>query len=147
MARTTTAGLSLSDLERIRDTLASGRRPKVVFTDAAGQMAGQTGQVVQLTDPEASAEWLVVRFGNDELPFSPADLRLPARNGADRSRPATATAPRKEVAVSAATTARSPRLSPPAAPERTAASAATTAADRADSTAARADSTGATGRV
>src|SRR5690606_41085830 len=80
MARTATAGLSLSDLERIRDTLASGRRPKVVFTESAGQMAGQTGQGVRLTDPEISSEWLVVRFGNDELPFSPGDLKLPERS-------------------------------------------------------------------
>ena len=104
MARTAATGLSLSDLERIRDTLASGRRPKVVFTESAGQMAGQTGQVVRLTDPELSPEWIVVRFGNDELPFAPADLKLPERNSADRLRPSTAPRPRKEVTVPTATT-------------------------------------------
>jgi hypothetical protein len=72
-------GLSPTHLERIREGLAGGRRPRVVFTDSAGQMAGQVGQVVGLTDPAVSEEWVVVRFGRDELPFSPADLRPPTR--------------------------------------------------------------------
>jgi hypothetical protein len=79
------AGLSTADLERIRETLSTGRRPKVVFTEQAGQIVGQTGQVVQLTDPAVSDEWLVVRFGRDELPFSPTDLALPSRNGAAKT--------------------------------------------------------------
>lgn len=77
-------GLSPADIDRIRTSLAGGRRPKVVFTDAAGQIAGQVGQVVKLTDPEHSDEWLVVRFGRDELPFSPADLSVPPRGRAAR---------------------------------------------------------------
>ncbi len=85
------AGLSTSELEHIRDTLASGRRPKVVFTAAAGQIAGQQGQVVELIDPAVNDEWVVVRFGHDELPFSPADLAIPARGTAPRR--ATKTAP------------------------------------------------------
>jgi hypothetical protein len=72
-------GLSPADLTRIRETLAAGRRPKVVFTRSAGQIAGQVGQVVELTDPAGSDEWVVVRFGRDELPFSPADLAVPPR--------------------------------------------------------------------
>jgi hypothetical protein len=81
MAATRTAGrgLSTDELGTIRDGLAAGRKPKVVFTAAAGQIAGQTGQVVQLTDPDGSDEFVVVRFGRDELPFSPADLSLPGR--------------------------------------------------------------------
>ena len=81
MAATRTAGrgLSTDELGTIRDGLAAGRKPKVVFTAAAGQIAGQTGQVVQLTDPDGSDEFVVVRFGRDELPFSPADLSLPSR--------------------------------------------------------------------
>ncbi len=117
MARTATDGLSLSDLERIRDTLASGRRPKVVFTESAGQMAGQTGQVVRLTDPEISSEWLVVRFGNDELPFSPGDLKLPERTNAHRPRASTAVRSRKEVHVPTATTTRTAPPSAPSSPE------------------------------
>jgi hypothetical protein len=68
-----------------------------VFTESAGQIVGQTGQVVELTDPELSEEWVVVRFGRDELPFSPADLAIPSRNSAAR-----ATAQKAEKAEKAA---------------------------------------------
>ncbi len=77
---TAVPGLSTSDLEQIRDSLKGGRKPKVVFTESAGQIAGQQGQVVRLTDPQLSDEWVVVRFGRDELPFSPADLAVPAKS-------------------------------------------------------------------
>lgn len=80
-----TAGLSDEELRSIRETLAAGRKPRVVFTESAGQMAGQTGQVVALTDPSVSDEWVVVRFGRDELPFSPADLSLPPRGSSRRA--------------------------------------------------------------
>jgi hypothetical protein len=73
------AGLTPSDLVQLRAALDGGRKPKVVFTAAAGQIAGQAGQVVELTDPSSSDEWIVVRFGRDELPFSPSDLALPVR--------------------------------------------------------------------
>jgi hypothetical protein len=69
-------GLTTEELDGIRDALAAGRRPKVQFTDSAGQIAGQIGQVVGLTDPAVSEEWVVVKFGRDELPFSPGDLRM-----------------------------------------------------------------------
>ncbi|MET8233303.1 hypothetical protein ABZS77_21805 [Micromonospora sp. NPDC005298] len=76
-------GLSTSEVQSIRDALAAGRKPRVVFTASAGQIAGQVGQVVELTDPEVSDEFVVVRFGRDELPFSPADLAV-APKGAGR---------------------------------------------------------------
>jgi hypothetical protein len=79
-ARTAVRGLSTEDLEGIRDSLAAGRKPKVMFTEAAGQIAGQLGQVIKLTDPTLSEEWVVVRFGRDELPFSPTDLMFPPKN-------------------------------------------------------------------
>ncbi|HET8657459.1 MAG TPA: hypothetical protein VFM55_00490 [Micromonosporaceae bacterium] len=82
--RSPARGLSSEDLAAIRDSLAAGRRPKVLFTEAAGQVAGQSGQVMALTDPELSEEWVVVRFGRDELPFSPADLAMPGRGQAAR---------------------------------------------------------------
>ncbi|MCG5451285.1 MULTISPECIES: hypothetical protein [Micromonospora] len=69
-------GLSTSEVQSIRESLAAGRKPRVVFTAAAGQIAGQVGQVIELTDPEVSDEFVVVRFGRDELPFSPADLAV-----------------------------------------------------------------------
>lgn len=76
-------GLSTDEVQGIREALAAGRKPRVVFTAAAGQMAGQLGQVVELTDPELSEEFVVVRFGRDELPFSPADVAI-APKGAGR---------------------------------------------------------------
>ncbi|MCW3818249.1 hypothetical protein ONA91_27740 [Micromonospora sp. DR5-3] len=76
-------GLSTDEVHGIREALAAGRKPKVVFTAAAGQMAGQVGQVIELTDPEVSEEFVVVRFGRDELPFSPTDVAIAPR-GAGR---------------------------------------------------------------
>lgn len=87
MAAAPARGLSPADLTGIRDALAAGRRPKVVFTSAAGQMAGNAGQVVELADPATSDEWIVVQFGRDQLPFSPTDLAIPVRAAAG-SRPA-----------------------------------------------------------
>ncbi|MFY1631877.1 hypothetical protein ACN27F_01125 [Solwaraspora sp. WMMB335] len=77
-------GLSEQELVVIREAMAAGRKPKVMFTEAAGQIAGQVGQVVGLTDPAVSDEWLVVRFGRDELPFSPTDLMVAPRGAAGR---------------------------------------------------------------
>jgi hypothetical protein len=90
-ARTAARGLSPADLDGIRETLAAGRRPKVVFTETAGQVAGQVGQVVRVGDPAGGEDFVTVRFGRDELPFSPADLAMPERGpAARRARPAAA---------------------------------------------------------
>src|SRR3954449_6357169 len=88
-------GLSTEELQGIRDGLAAGRKPRVQFTESAGQISGQIGQVVRLADPAASDEWVVVRFGRDELPFSPGDLRVAPRGAAARkvAPPAPAPAP------------------------------------------------------
>lgn len=77
-------GLSTSDLQVIEETLATGKNPKVVFTDAAGQIAGRIGKVIRLEEP-AEGEFVTVRFGNDELPFSAADVRLPERGELSRT--------------------------------------------------------------
>jgi hypothetical protein len=69
-------GLSAEDLEQFREALAAGRKPRVQFTESAGQISGQVGQVVALEDPAVTDEWVVVKFGRDELPFSPGDLRV-----------------------------------------------------------------------
>ena len=37
-----------------------------------------------MTDPAVSDEWVVVRFGKDELPFSPNDLRMAPRGAVVR---------------------------------------------------------------
>ncbi|MFG2062045.1 hypothetical protein ACGFIK_11565 [Micromonospora sp. NPDC048871] len=85
-------GLSDDEVRGIREALAAGRKPKVVFTAAAGQIAGQLGQVVELTDPSVSDEFVVVRFGRDELPFSPADLAVAPRGAGRRQAEAKAEA-------------------------------------------------------
>jgi outer membrane biosynthesis protein TonB len=90
------AGLSHDQLESIRDTLAAGRKPRVMFTDSAGQIAGQIGQVIELTDPQVSDEFVVVRFGRDELPFSPVDLTIPPRGAKAASARAKKAAPEPE---------------------------------------------------
>jgi hypothetical protein len=87
-ARTGVRGLSTDELQVIRDGLAAGRRPRVMFTEAAGQIAGQVGQVVALTDPAESDEWVVVRFGRDELPFSPSDLQVAPKGPVKKAAPA-----------------------------------------------------------
>ncbi|SCF19918.1 hypothetical protein [Micromonospora mirobrigensis] len=76
-------GLSDDDVRALREAVAAGRKPRVVFTASAGQIAGQVGQVVELTDPAGSDEFVVVRFGRDELPFSAADVAIAPR-GAGR---------------------------------------------------------------
>jgi hypothetical protein len=83
-ARTGVRGLSADEVQAIRDGVGAGRRPRVMFTAAAGQIAGQVGQVVSLLDPAVSDEWMVVRFGRDELPFSPGDLQVPPKGAAAR---------------------------------------------------------------
>jgi hypothetical protein len=83
-ARTGVRGLSGDDLQMIRDGLAAGRKPRVMFTESAGQIAGQVGQVVTLADPAESDEWVVVRFGRDELPFAPGDLQVAPKGAVAR---------------------------------------------------------------
>ena len=126
-ARTGVRGLSTDELQVIRDGLAAGRRPRVMFTESAGQIAGQVGQVVALTDPATSDEWVVVRFGRDELPFSPTDLQVAPRGPVkkvapppppparpepefvmDKPVPAPAAPPQAEVPAPAASPAASP---------------------------------------
>ena len=93
VAGVTERGLSADELQVIRDGVAAGRKPRVQFTEAAGQMAGQIGQVVGLQDPAVSDEWVVVRFGRDELPFSPGDLRVAPKGAAARKTAAPEVAP------------------------------------------------------
>jgi len=116
-------GLTPADLIAIREGVAAGKRPKVVFTSSAGQMAGNAGHVVEVTDPDVSDEWIVVQFGRDQLPFSPADLAIPVRAAAarrtePRGRPANPEAvPVKRTASTASAPHTSPTVSTASAPQ------------------------------
>jgi hypothetical protein len=79
--------LSTEELATIRSGVDAGRKPRVQFTESAGQIAGQIGQVVSLGDPAESDEFVVVRFGRDELPFSPNDLRVAPRGAVAKKAP------------------------------------------------------------
>ncbi|BCJ30509.1 hypothetical protein [Actinocatenispora sera] len=81
-------GLSVDDIETLRSAVSSGRRPKVVFTAAAGQIAGQTGQVTAVGDPAGADEFISVRFGRDKLEFAPGDLQLPGKAPRRPAKPA-----------------------------------------------------------
>jgi hypothetical protein len=107
MAARTVRGLSGADLDGVRRSLAAGRKPKVVFTESSGQLAGQLGQVVELTDPAVSEEWIVVRFGHDTLSFAPTDLATPPKP----ARPA-----RREPPAAVAVPAAAPPATLPARP-------------------------------
>jgi hypothetical protein len=113
-------GLSADDIETLRTAVAAGRRPKVVFTSAAGQMAGQTGQVVDLGDPAGADEWISVRFGKDRLDFAPTDLQLPGKAPTRRATKAAASRATTTSTPAPAPTAR--EASPPPAPAPAAAS-------------------------
>jgi hypothetical protein len=78
--------LSSADIAHLEAVLAQGKKPKVVFTDAAGQVAGRTGKVVAL-DPRGVDDFVQVAFGSDELSFSAQELRLPAPGEGARRAP------------------------------------------------------------
>jgi hypothetical protein len=106
-------GLSTSELGQVRESLAAGRKPKVMFTETAGQLAGQQGQVIQLADPAASDEWVIVRFGRDTLPFAPTDLAMapkaaPARRASARPAQVAAAVGTPAAAVAVAPVPRQP---------------------------------------
>lgn len=85
-------GLSAKELTSIRETLAAGKRPRVMFTEAAGQIAGQVGHVVRLEDPKANDDWILVKFGADVLPFPPTDLAIAPRGAVKKTTPPAAPA-------------------------------------------------------
>jgi len=108
--------LSSADIAHLEAVLAQGKKPKVVFTDAAGQVAGRTGKVVAL-DPAGVDDFVQVAFGSDELSFSAVELRLPApgegaRRTAPRQRAAAPTGPGLLPDDAPETKAPEPKLAP-----------------------------------
>src|SRR5438093_412745 len=78
--RTAARGLSTSDLERIRDALATGRKPKVVFTEAAQPPTGKAAADKATADKAAA----------DRSGAEPAKAR-PARKAGRPKAPASLT--------------------------------------------------------
>ncbi len=78
-------GLSTKELAQIRELISAGKRPRVVFTEAAGQIAGQIGHVVKLEDPKKHDDWILVKFGADVLPFPPSDLAMAPRGAVKKA--------------------------------------------------------------
>jgi hypothetical protein len=117
-------GLTTKELTQIKETLAAGKKPRVMFTESAGQIAGQIGHVVQLDDPSIQEDWILVKFGADILPFPPADLSIAPRGAAAAKRapapaaePAAAAPPEPEFKVvrDPVPAARKEKTTPPAA--------------------------------
>ncbi|WP_025274654.1 hypothetical protein [Haloglycomyces albus] len=75
--------LSDHDVDHIEQVVRSGKRPRVVFCDSAGQIAGQVGKVVAIAD-DRTGEFLTVEFGSDRLEFGPDEIRLPERGELSR---------------------------------------------------------------
>ncbi|AGL17477.1 hypothetical protein [Actinoplanes sp. N902-109] len=124
-SQTGVRGLGSDELQAIRDGVAAGRKPRVMFTESAGQIAGQVGQVVALTDPAESDEWVVVRFGRDELPFAPADLQVapkgPVKKAAAPPPPVPPARAEPEFVLGDPAPQQKPSLAPPAKSAATAA--------------------------
>lgn len=69
--------LTDSDVDALRRRLSDGEAPRVVVRSASAAVpAGTRGTVVRLGDPSQD-EYVVVRLGRDEVPFSPSELSLP----------------------------------------------------------------------
>lgn len=126
------APLGEGDVARLRDGLAAGSEPRVqLLVDTAAAPAGTRGPVVALRDPAAEPEFVVLRVGGDEVPFSPGELTWPVRAprgrstaeaaGGDGGTPGASAAPRASPQPSAGPPASaqpsagaSPRAEPPA---------------------------------
>ncbi len=67
-------------IARLREELANGKRPSLVLlSGGAGLPAGSRGQLVRIDDPPQDSEFLHLKVGQDELPFSPEEVGLPGR--------------------------------------------------------------------
>ena len=63
-------GLSQSDVATLTETLAAGKHPRGWCSPRPPvKWAGKTGKVARLDEPH-EGDFVVVRFGHDELPFS-----------------------------------------------------------------------------
>ncbi len=116
------------DLDQLRERVAAGEAPTAyLLVDTALAAAGARILVLRVDGPEAGDDCVLVRLGDDELPFAPHELSLtPVR----RSRQAAASArettaarsrapvgPRRAAPGIAPAAVPAPASSPPSAPE------------------------------
>jgi hypothetical protein len=97
MATQKVAGLDAAQLDKLRDAVASGGRPRVQLP-AAQFGAGTTGTVVRIGDPAADGDdYVIVQVKvagvSDELGFAPDELATPTRKRAAKQLPDPASAP------------------------------------------------------
>lgn len=133
-ARRKNSGLTDEDVQRLRDQLQAGRRPRVQLSGPQFA-ADSTGTVVRIGDPAtAGTDYLTVRVKvngvTDELAFAPPELSLrqpagrakravspPTTARRPRSRAATAPTEAAEAVTAAPALASSQRASSPAGSE------------------------------
>jgi hypothetical protein len=117
--------LTDSDVATLRAQVSNGEKPRVVVrTASAAVPAGTRGSIVRIGNP-SDGEYVVVRLGNDEVPFAPSELALTGR--AARTAAAAGTAPVTPAARPAPKKSPKRRATVKAAPEPTPATAATPA--------------------
>ncbi len=119
MGRTATppAPIPAEELEALRARVEAGDAPPAyLLVDTAVAAAGARVAILRVEDPAAGEDCVVVRLGDDELPFAPRELSLRPLRRARRTDVAPAVArPRPQVPAAAP---------PPVAPLRPAAAAA-----------------------
>jgi hypothetical protein len=94
-AATLGSALTSTDIGRLRDELADGKRPRIQLRHPSPVgPAGTSGAVVLLQEP-AKGEFIVVAVSGDELPFAPEELTWPVRRprGSAAAKAAPKTAP------------------------------------------------------
>lgn len=118
MGRTATppAPIPAEELEALRARVEAGDAPPAyLLVDTAVAAAGARVAILRVEDPAAGEDCVVVRLGDDELPFAPRELSLRPLRRARRTDVAPAVArPRPQVPAAAP---------PPVAPLRPAAAA------------------------
>lgn len=105
--------LTAQQLQEIGAALTGGGRPPRVALreSSSGLPAGSVGTVVRLADPAQTDEFVIVRLGGDELPFTPGELATPPQR-ARRAKPAAQ--PKQVARVEPAPEARTePKPEPP----------------------------------
>jgi hypothetical protein len=71
--------LTDADVAALKARVQAGEKPRVVVRAASAAVpAGTRGSIVRVGNP-SEGEYVVVRLGNDEVPFAPSELAMPGR--------------------------------------------------------------------